>query len=156
MAGFYHANFGLPGPFRCRVRSRYATDGRTDRHWPSFHGGRGTITYRHIICHEEQQSILPDGLEFKEDIIFVCCVTDLTVAGIASSIKLVNARLNRLSYRPANTTLSFQLQLQRPWTGNITVSFSTFLHFTACLYQSLKSNIILSEPVVYWVAKKLE
>jgi len=39
--GFIHANFGLPGPFRCPVRLRHATDrqtdGRTNRRRPSFH-----------------------------------------------------------------------------------------------------------------------
>ena len=30
MAGFHPANFGRPRPFRCRVKSRHATDGRTD------------------------------------------------------------------------------------------------------------------------------
>ena len=32
-----HTNFGLPRPFCCPVRSRHATDRRTDRHQPSFY-----------------------------------------------------------------------------------------------------------------------
>jgi len=45
--GFYCANFGLPRPFRSRVRSR---TWQTDRHHPSFHyappwGGTGIITH---------------------------------------------------------------------------------------------------------------
>jgi len=47
--GFHPANFGLPRPFRSRVslgRDMRQTDGRTDRHQPSFYnvppyGGRG-------------------------------------------------------------------------------------------------------------------
>ena len=44
--GFHRANFGLPKPFRSRVRSRHATyiqtDGQTDRQTPPIiYGGRG-------------------------------------------------------------------------------------------------------------------
>ena len=67
------------------------------------------MTYRHIICHEEQESILPDGLEFKEDIVLVCCITDLAMAGITSSIKLINARLKGFGYWPANKILLLRI-----------------------------------------------
>ena len=37
MLGFHPANFGLPRPFRSRVRSMHATDRLTERHRPSFY-----------------------------------------------------------------------------------------------------------------------
>jgi len=37
--GFNRANFGLPKPFRSRIRS---TDGRTDRHRPLFYNAPPT------------------------------------------------------------------------------------------------------------------
>ena len=71
--------------------------------WPTLYIYAWKVTYCSIICHEEQQSIFPDSLEFKEDVVFARCITNLTVAGIASPIKLVNTRLNCLSYWPAST-----------------------------------------------------
>ena len=37
MIGFHPTNFGLPGPFRSRVRSRHATDRQTDRQTDTAH-----------------------------------------------------------------------------------------------------------------------
>ena len=56
MIGFGHLpNFGLSSPFHCRVRSRHATDGQTDRRTDTANhfimpllmevGGRGIINY---------------------------------------------------------------------------------------------------------------
>jgi len=48
--GFHHANFGLPRPFRSRLRSRHGTDGRADRE-TDRQTDRQTDTGAHFIMY---------------------------------------------------------------------------------------------------------
>ena len=52
--GFHLANFGLPRPFRSRVRSRHATDIRTFYN-ASFHTGRGNNNEVSAVCDGRQE-----------------------------------------------------------------------------------------------------
>ena len=66
--GFHPASFGLPRPFRSRVRSRHLTDRRTDRHRPSFYnappyGGR---SYNSVKCVHDELLILNDIFHIKQ------------------------------------------------------------------------------------------
>ena len=51
---FHPVSFWLLSPFRSRVRSRHATDRRTDRHRPPFHNaevGHNKYQLRHSYCN---------------------------------------------------------------------------------------------------------
>ena len=107
-------------------------------------------TYRGIICHKEQHSILPDCFEFKEDIIFVCRISDLTVASISATIKLVNTRLNRLRYWSTdNNNISNALTML--WGENISKLlqvYKTFMRVVInCCKYSDKYNLLTSLKV---------